>query len=76
MKKSSTLLNLEQKKAVRHAEGPLIIIAGAGTGKTTVITERVKYLLSKNAEVNVLDRFGNYFFIHFISFSLINKINK
>ena len=40
-------LNPEQLKAVKHGNGPLLIIAGAGTGKTTVITERVKYLISK-----------------------------
>ncbi len=39
------LLNPEQKKAVYHGEGPLLIIAGAGTGKTTVITERIKHLI-------------------------------
>ncbi len=38
-------LNKEQKKAVRHENGPLLIIAGAGTGKTTVVTERIKYLI-------------------------------
>ena len=40
-------LNPEQLRAVKHKTGPLLIIAGAGTGKTTVITERVKYLISK-----------------------------
>lgn len=40
-------LNPEQLKAVKHKTGPLLIIAGAGTGKTTVITERVKYLITK-----------------------------
>lgn len=41
------VLNTEQIKAVRHEKGPLLIIAGAGTGKTTVITERIKYFILK-----------------------------
>lgn len=38
-------LNEKQKIAVEHKNGPLLIIAGAGTGKTTVITERIKHLV-------------------------------
>ncbi|MDA2936132.1 UvrD-helicase domain-containing protein [Patescibacteria group bacterium AH-259-L05] len=38
-------LNKEQTQAVTHGHGPLLIIAGAGTGKTTVITRRVAYLI-------------------------------
>jgi DNA helicase-2/ATP-dependent DNA helicase PcrA len=44
----SVALNPEQKKAIEHKSGPLLIIAGAGTGKTTVITERIKYLIKEN----------------------------
>ena len=42
-----TSLNPEQKQAVEHGEGPLLIIAGAGTGKTTVVTERIKHLIKE-----------------------------
>src|SRR4030065_1325924 len=46
-------LNKEQLEAVKFKKGPLLIIAGAGTGKTTVITERIKYLItSKLAKAN------------------------
>jgi len=40
-------LNQEQKEAVTHNEGPLLIVAGAGTGKTTVITQRVGWLIKE-----------------------------
>jgi DNA helicase II / ATP-dependent DNA helicase PcrA len=41
-------LNPQQIEAITHGEGPLLIIAGAGTGKTTVVTERVKHLITQN----------------------------
>src|SRR3990167_1072080 len=40
-------LNKEQKEAVVYEKGPLVIVAGAGTGKTTVITQRIAYLIDK-----------------------------
>src|ERR1035437_8707539 len=47
MKKTGIKLDLHQSQAVKHDTGPLLIIAGAGTGKTTVITERIKHLVIK-----------------------------
>ncbi len=47
--KNTIQLDKQQLQAVTHGNGPLLIIAGAGTGKTTVITERIKHLiLEKN----------------------------
>ncbi|MCB9798111.1 ATP-dependent helicase [Candidatus Nomurabacteria bacterium] len=41
-------LNPEQKKAVEHTDGPLLIIAGAGTGKTTVVAEKIAHIVNNN----------------------------
>lgn len=37
--------NQEQLEAIQHGEGPALILAGPGSGKTTVITERIRYLI-------------------------------
>jgi len=42
-----TTFNKEQLQAITYDKGPLLVAAGPGSGKTAVITERVKFLLTK-----------------------------
>ena len=40
--------NESQKRAVRHCDGPMLLLAGPGSGKTTVITHRIKYIIEEH----------------------------
>jgi len=47
-------LNEEQREAATHRGGPLLILAGAGTGKTTTLCARVAWLVSEGVPVNLV----------------------
>ena len=44
-------LNIKQKEAVEYLSGPLLVLAGPGTGKTQLLSEKVAYIL-KNTDTN------------------------
>ena len=65
-------LNKEQKIAVEHKNGPLLVLSGAGTGKTRVLTSRFVYIV-KNLDVDFnLDDFD----LSFLSSFGKNKVNR
>jgi DNA helicase-2/ATP-dependent DNA helicase PcrA len=49
-------LNERQQEAVLHIDGPLMIVAGAGSGKTKVLTTRIAHLMANGIDASIFLR--------------------
>lgn len=54
-------LSKAQKEAVMHKDGPMMVLAGPGSGKTLVITKRIQYLISQLSDPTAADS-GHYIY--------------
>ena len=59
-------LNSEQKNAVIHTNGPILIVAGAGSGKTKVLTAKIAYIIKE--KIPILWLYLKLKFIFFMKF--------
>ena len=54
-------LNKAQKEAVLHLDGPLLIVAGAGSGKTKVLTSRIAHIIKEKKGISKSNTFSNFY---------------
>ena len=54
-------LNKAQKEAVMYLDGPLLIVAGAGSGKTKVLTTRIANIIREKKSISQSNTFSNFY---------------